>query len=335
MRRVINVYSRFLGPFPWSELELFQAPDMFFGYTWIAPHGMVNLQETRVTSSSGVESAFRDGTPHMEAGVLAHELAHQYWAHTARAAHISEGWVNETFSETFACLYVDLAFGPAEDKQGVREEERAFEARMLKYKELWEELVPEGTYASLPRAYESRYQPQIVYNYGPYVMHKMLRRRVGDFAFFSTLDRFLNDNRQQYVAYEQLIAAFKDTAIALDSDPAHGPIPMAMELGMSSEDYLDAFFDYWVVDGMIPNVTATWSHDGGSLRGTLTSDVPFGTFDVPVRIMDGKKQVGETWVAVIDGEGSFEVVVADSKKLKVQIDPDGWILARSRTSGRG
>ena len=307
MRRIVTTYERYLPKFPWEELELFQAPDMFYGYVWIAPHGMVNLQNTRVLSSDtvgGGEAAFRDGTPHMESGVLAHELAHQYWGHTVRPSHIHEGWVNETMSETFSCIYVGDAFGSGD-----------FFARMEKYREAWEESLPEGAWAPLPRAYESPYQPLIVYNYGPYVMHMMLRRRMGDGAFFTAIDQFARDFYKKTVTTEQFLAALNN---------------------QTEEDFTD-FFDYWIYGGFVPDeVTLTWKLDGDKVVGTIESNVPFGTFDVPVRISDASGNTGDLMVLVTDGEGTFTSdSLASTDKLIVELDPDGYILARKRKVKKG
>jgi aminopeptidase N len=299
---VVATYQKFLPDFPWRELELFQAPDGVMGYVWIAPHGMVNLQSVRVFSSvSGGGSPFREGTPHMESGVLAHEIAHQYWGHTIRASHMSEGWVNETFSETFASLYTGLAYG-----------DNDFESRMDGYRATWEEDVPKDmAHAPLLRAYEDRrLQPRIVYNYGPYVMHRMLRRRIGDAAFFGALDVYAREHYRQWADARQLLATFQS----------------------ATEADLTDFFDFWVYGGRIPAVTLTWSlQDDNTVQGTITSDVPFGTFDVPVVVRGKKGKPQELMVVVTDGEGTFTTgTVPGGKVKKVELDPNGWILATDR-----
>lgn len=305
MRKILAVYQRYMPPFPWPEMELFQAPDMFYGYVWIAPHGMVNLQQTRVFNEVGSgESAFRDGTPHMEEGVLAHELAHQYWGHTLRASHISEGFVNETMSETFSCLYVGAAFGPD-----------AFTQRMDKYRDVWENRLPKGTWASEYRAYESPYQPLIVYNYGPYVMNAMLRPRIGDEAFFRALDSFGREHYRDYISAEQFMA----------------------QIQAQTDEDLSDFFEFWIYGGYVPDeVLLTYEVQGRKIVGEITSNIPFGTFDVPIRLTDKAGEQTVMWVDVVDGKGSFETdKLGAVSKVQIELDPDGQILARTRKVKKG
>ncbi len=299
MRKILSFYQQYMPPFPWDEMELFQAPDMFYGYVWIAPHGMVNLQQTRVFSDVSSESAFRDGTPFMEQGVLAHELAHQYWGHTMRASHISEGWVNETMSETFSCLFVGAAYGAD-----------AFTSRMAKYREVWEERLPAGTWASETRAYESGYQPLIVYNYGPYMISAMLRPRIGDEAFFKALDSFARAHYREPISSEQFMAAIQAET---DLD-------------------LTDFFEFWIYGGYVPDeVNLEWSVDGKKIVGDLTANIPFGTFDVPIRLTDKNGDEEVLWVDVVDGVGHFETEnLPGVSKVTVELDPDGQILTRKR-----
>jgi hypothetical protein len=309
MRKIIALYQQFLPPFPWTEMELFQAPDMFYGYVWIAPHGMVNLQQTRVFNEGSAESAFRDGTPNMEAGVLAHEIAHQYWGHTVHASHISEGWVNETMSESFSMLFVGNAYGPD-----------SFGQRLEKYREVWQDEIPDGTTASMVRAYESGYQPLIVYNYGPYVMHGMLRRRIGDEAFFRAIDQFVRDHYKEPISSEQFIESF---------------VKQAGE--QYTADQVRAFFDFWVYGGYIPDeVLVTYRVSGSKIVGEVTSDVPFGTFDVPVRIIESADAVRDIMVNVVDGKGTFETPdLPSAATAEVVLDPNSLILTRSRKVKQG
>lgn len=293
VRRIVSLYQDFLPTFPAAEMEIFQAPDAWYGFVYIAPHSMVNIQKTRVQAMSGAEAYFRE-TPFLESGVLAHELAHQYWGHVARPSSIYEGWVNETFSETFSCLYVALAYGPD-----------AFNARMDEYRKTWEEEIDADEYASLPKAYFSPYQPQIVYNYGPYVMHKMLRPRIGDQAFFSALDQLQSDHYEQYVIAEEVQLYFEKA---------------------SGKDLTD-FFDYWVWGGYIPEVSLEYTLSGGKVTGTVEADIPFGTFDVPVRISAGGKSE-DVWVVVKDAQGTFEAPAPAG--ATIELDPDGLILANKR-----
>lgn len=295
----ISYYQGLLPPFPYPELEIFQAPDMWFGFVWIAPHAMV--ASTQAKTITGMGKYFTENAPHLAEGVLAHEIAHQYWGHVARPGSTFDFWMAETFSELFSCLYVGATFGPDD-----------YRARMDDYKKTWEEDAHQHR-ASLTSAYESAWQPTIVYNYGPYVMGEMLRPRLGDQAFFQGLFTLLSAKSEQVVSTEE--------------------IQLVMEAASGKE--LGDFFEYWVEGGYIPALTATWTVTGKGkerrVEGTVESDVPFGTFDVPVVVTVGRERI-ETWVRVVDGVGRFQTdpLPASKDKPTVQLDPDGRVLASAR-----
>ncbi|RME25639.1 MAG: hypothetical protein D6798_08485 [Deltaproteobacteria bacterium] len=297
--KVIDYYQRILPPFPWKELEIFQSPDMWFGFVWIAPHAMVASTQAKVITGMG--KYFTEDAPHLSEGVLAHEIAHQYWGHVARPASIKDFWIAETFAETFSCLYVGATYG-----------EDAYRSRMDEYKKTWEQEA-DAWRASLTAAYESGWQPTIVYNYGPYVMLEMLRPRIGDEAFFKGLYTLLAAKPEQPVATEEIQLVFE----------------------AASDQDLSDFFDYWVEGGYVPALSMDYAVTGSGrnrrVEGTVHSDVPLGTIDVPVVVRVGTKKV-ETWVTLVDGHGDFttEPLPGGKGSVEVELDPDGRVLASSR-----
>lgn len=292
-RRVIGFYEGYLPPYPVREVEVFEAPARFDGFVWIAPHGMVNLQMMLSTQVTGY--SIRD-EPHLESAVYAHELAHQYWGHLAPPATVEDFWIAESFSELFACLYVSAAF-----------EQRDCALRMEHKREAWESAdAPPNELASLSRAYASWAQPRIVYDYGPYLLGEMLIRRIGQQAFFSAVDVMLRER-----AWEPLTTERLEGYLSLASGQDLGP-----------------FFDFWVHGGRLPKLTAEWTTSGSTVTGTVRADVPFGTFDVPV-VVRGKDSATSAMVTVTDGVGTFTIEAPPGKPV-VLLDPDRWVLARSR-----
>ena len=297
--RIIQYYEQLLPQFPYTELELFQSPDMLYGYVWIAPHAMVSLRKAQVID--GDESYFRNDTPYLEQGVLAHEIAHQYWGHTSRPASLYDFWIAETFSEIYACLYVAAVYDP-----------EACTTRMASWQEKWQEDLALHN-ASLTRAYESAYQSMIVYNYGPFLFNGLLRTRIGDDAFFRAMDVVMQLNPEQQVTTSEL-----QTIFSAVTDP----------------DVVERFFDYWVHGGFIPALQLSWrlveTDAGQVVEGEVSSDIPFGALDVPVRIaaVDGARQT--LWVTLQDGRGAFQSEPLSQEQVTVLLDPDELLLARSR-----
>jgi aminopeptidase N len=296
-RRVVQFYEGYLPPYPVREVEVFEAPARFDGFTWIAPHGMVNLQ-MMLSTAGHVGGGVRD-EPHLESAVYAHELAHQYWGHLAPPATTEDFWIAESFSELFACLYVSAAF-----------DSKDCALRMKHKRETWEAAGAPTEGASLSRAYSSASQPAIVYDYGPYLLGEMLIRRIGRQSFFAAIDVMLREH-----PYEPLTTERVESYLSLAS---------GQDLG--------AFFDTWVHGGRLPRLALDWSVAGRTVTGKVTSDIPFGTFDVPIAVR-AKDAVSTVFVTVTDGEGAF-TVEAPTAKVDLLLDPEGYVMARSRVVRR-
>ena len=269
------------------------------GFTWIAPHGMVNLQKARTVSMVGRSGGL--DTPHLAAGRPGpRDRPPVLGATCSDPTHTRDFWIAETFAEVYACLYVGAAFG----------HRRSSWCAWSSYREKLGEPCRAACRARwCGPTTTAAFEGAIVYNYGPYVFHAMLRPRIGDEAFFSALDVMLRDNYEQTISTEML-----ETYL----EAAHG-------------ESLDDFFEFWVHSGFLPELELRWSESAGTITGTITSSVPFGTFDVPVAVTSKSDEPEVVWVDVVDGEGSFSVPYKGSaKKLKVELDPDGRVLALAR-----
>lgn len=241
---------------------------------------------------------FADAVPHHDTMRLAHDIAHLAWGSQVSPADTRELWIAETLAEAYACMTVGAAFTPEEC--GVH---------MELARSRWES--GKARRASLTAAWGSDDWPDIVWFYGPYVMLEMLRPRIGDEPFFRGLDSLLAE-RSAGVTTERL----------------------RHHLERASGRELGDFFDFWVHQGLIPELSLQWSvNEDAIVQGVVTSDVPFGTFDVPVHVTDARGVPDVIWVEVIDGRGTFSAgpVAADPA---VALDPDGRVLARARQVSR-
>ena len=98
----------------------------------------------------------------------------------------------------------------------------------------------------------------------------------------------------------------------------------------SGED-LRGVFEPWVQGSVAPDVHVIWEYDpSGFVRGTATTNLPFGALDVPI-------QVGEErgWVHLIDGRARFEIPWEGPKPSALRIDPDDALLFRHTTAVEG
>ncbi|MEM6930234.1 MAG: M1 family aminopeptidase, partial [Myxococcota bacterium] len=293
IRRIASFYEGFLPPFPVPEIEIAESPRGHNGFVWIAPHGMAILQRTRVMGTLRVGSNLRNDLPKLESSVFSHELAHQYWGHLAPAASIEDAWINETMSESFSCMYVGHAYKPKDCIE-----------RMANHRRRWEGRNERLVRASLTRAYETPDQPRIVYSYGPVTLLDGLQRKIGPGPFYAALDMMLRQHPNQPLTTERLQYYFE----------------------LASGQELDDWFAFFVHGGYVPRLDVSGEVSGRTLSGTVTADVPFGTFEVPLRVIT-KNGTTQHLVTVTDGEGRF-ALPCDHKKARVEIDPTGYLVHR-------
>ena len=113
---------------------------------------------------------------------LAHELAHQWWGQAVGWKNYHEQWISEGFAQYFAALYAQRAHGDA-----------SFIAMLRQFRR-WS--LSESDQGPIDLGYrlgliqgQGRIFRALIYNKGASVLH-MLRRLVGDEAFFNGLRRF-------------------------------------------------------------------------------------------------------------------------------------------------
>ena len=291
VRRVVRYLSGWLPPFPVDEIDIVEAPASCGGFVWKAPHGMAELQRSWSTASTGGFD-----TSKLAHSVFAHEVAHQYFGQLAMPGSVDDRWMIESFAEVFSCMYVGAAFEKPELCTKRMEQKRndverdADDVRMP---------------LSLSEAFRQPNKNRIVYRYGPYVLERMLRPRLGNRAFFSAVDVMLREHPREPITNERL-QHYLEAA--------------------SGEDLSD-FFTFWVDVGLLPRVDARIEVGPDGPIAVVTGDVPFGTFDIEVELREGDR-VERHWIDVVDGEGRLPLDGWTAPKLVV--DPDHRTLVRRR-----
>jgi aminopeptidase N len=228
---------------------------------------------------------------------LAHELAHQWWGQAVGWKNYHEQWISEGFAQYFAALYAQKARG-----------DDVF-VDMLRQFRRW--AVAESDQGPVHLGYrlghikgDSRVFRALVYNKGAAVLH-MLRRLVGDEAFFNGLRRFYYDRKFDKAGTDDLQHAFEE------------------ETGRS----LERFFERWIYGASLPRLRyAARIEDGAvTMRFTQATDL---IFDVPVTVTltynDGRTQ--DVVVPVTDREVVMKIPV-ESPVRGVQVNKDAAALA--------
>ena len=183
---------------------------------------------------------------------IAHELAHQWWGQAVGWKNYHEQWLSEGFAQYFAALY-------ARERRG----EQAFRDVIRQFRRWAMDQSDQGAvYLGYRLGHikgDSRVFRALVYNKGAAVLH-MLRRLVGDDAFFRGLRRYYAENRYTKAGTEDF--------------------QRAMELESGAK--LDRFFERWIYESRLPRVRYSSAVEGQEVivRFEQSGDV----YDVPVTV---------------------------------------------------
>ncbi len=226
---------------------------------------------------------------------IAHEVAHQWWGQAVGWKNYHEQWLSEAFAQYFAALYAEHSRGAGLFDQVIR--------RMQNW------AVAESNQGPVYLGYrvghvkgDRRVFRAVVYDKGAMVLH-MLRRLVGDEAFFGGLRRFYNTWRFQKAGTDDLRA------------------PMEQASGLD----LRRFFDQWVLGEGLPQVTCAWRTEerDGAREAVLDLEQAGEVYDVPVTVTveqsDGR--VATVLVKLADRRAEVRVPLTGAVR-KVDINRD-------------
>lgn len=185
---------------------------------------------------------------------VAHEIAHQWWGQAVGWANYHEQWLSEGFAQYFAVLYAEdrLAAGVLNNvlrqmrQTAIRESSEG--PISLGYRL--------GHIKGEPRVFRS-----IIYNKSAMVLH-MLRRLIGDTAFFAGVRSFYSNSKYKKAGTDDLLAAMEQA---------------------SGRD-LSTFFDAWIFGAAIPEAKFTYEVEGRTAILRLEQSGPPIEFPVSVRL---------------------------------------------------
>ena len=327
VRRVVSFLDRFLPSYPQAEVEVFQGASTFVGAAlregfYDTAYGLVSVTTVKQYTTAGNEvdvgeaSAVREENPYLAQYMVARQIAHQYFGQSLSPATERDRWLESALSDSYASFYVRAAIGKDafdESLEALREKIEDPTERAVTYKQTNRYRRP---YSLTGATSASDISAKLRAEYGAYFISQMLRRRVGDQPFFLAIDRMAETYTGRPLSTER----FQEIMEAA-----------------SGQD-LDSYFDFWVHGGSVPELKLQYRIDeaegGYAVHGCLVSDVPFGSFDVPVQLYDpptGRIVAGP--VTVANGQGRFDV---DGWKgePELELDPEKLILAYGRKVDR-
>jgi aminopeptidase N len=260
--------------------------------------GMENVSATTLGEGSLVEA--RNGI-HPMASLNSHELAHQWFGDLVTCRDWGNIWLNEGFATFFEQLWAERSRGrDAYDS----EREGALNSYLSESRRYKRPIVT-NVYPDPDAMFDSHTYPK-----GGLVLH-MLRRELGDDAFFRGLGYYLRKNAYHPVDTHDLIRA----------------------LAESTGRNLEPFFDQWVYKPGHPVIDYTWRYDDAAKQVVVnvsqvqdTKDgTPIYTFKCGYALVGGSAGV-QSGVLQVDKDKAEIRLPASSKPDAFLLDPAHDIL---------
>lgn len=300
-KRMLDFFEQEIGvPYPWAKYEQAAVLDFLYG-------GMENTTLTVLNDRSLRPPEY--GRLEESTGLIAHELAHQWFGDYVTCKDWSHAWLNEGFATYYTALYREHSEGAAVMRYRLWDAARALVENA------------EDTRPIVARDYEVGFDQfsHRAYTKGAWVLH-MLRGEVGEGRFREGVRLYLDRHALGSVVTEDLVRAMEEVS------------------GRS----LDRFFDQWVFHGGVPALEVTYQWHGPSKQARIsvrqiqkvTDDALL--FDVPLAIrFSSEGWIRDETVRIGDAGEEF-IFYLERPPASVQIDPESDLLARIDFSpGRG
>jgi aminopeptidase N len=279
---ILPFFISTVGPYGYKKLANVQSKTKFGG---LENANTIFYSENSVT-----------GTRRSE-GLLAHEIAHQWFGNMATEKSFGHLWLSEGFATYFTILYFENKYGKDTAIRMLREDRE----QVIEYSRTSDKAVvdtEETDYMNLlnPNSYQK----------GGWVLH-MLRSEFGDSVFWRSI-------RQYYATYAGGVADTRDLQKIFEE--------------VSGKD-LKRFFDQWLYTDGQPELDIKWSYDAG--EKSVSIDVKQNeknSFQFPLSLkLKYPNGAGKTEKVFVKTSATSFKIKADQKPVLIIIDPDTQLLA--------
>jgi aminopeptidase N len=305
-KQMLDFFSeRFGVPYPWEQYAQTAVDDF-------VASGMENVSATTLSARDMVRPDLAGEKAEAADNLLSHELTHQWFGDLVTLKDWTNTWLNEGFATFGANLWEEHQYG--------------VDAAAYRYWRDQNNWMPSKELFPIPIVTrdinDSVEYVGNVYDKGGWVLN-MLRKQLGDDAFFRALKHYLEANRLQNVVTADLVKAIEE----------------------STGTNVDPFFDQWIYGAGAPRFTVKSTYDADAKKVSLnvkqTQKVEgrVGLFRVPVDIAittaGGEKvfpvevsKAEETFSFTVDGPPLMALFDKGNKilsSLDFQKSPEEWI----------
>lgn len=232
-------------------------------------------------------------------GLVAHEIAHQWFGNSATESDWQHIWLSEGFATYFTQLYMEHAYGRERMVEGMA---RARQSVLGFYNR-----VPNAPLVNPTITDPNQHLNSNSYQKGAWVLH-MLRHTIGDDAFWAGIQLYYKSHR--------------------NSNASSADLQRAMEAASGSD--LTSFFQQWLYQPGQPMIEASWTYNAnkGELALTVAQTQDGPLFKTPMEIGIYRPD-GSMSLTTMMLEKKTETVAIPLKAApaSVELDPKTWLLA--------
>ncbi len=288
-----TLFNKLTGvEYPWPKYAQTIVPEFRSG-------GMENISSTTLT-----EFTLRDDGAILEStadGLIAHELAHQWWGDLLTCKDWSHLWLNEGFATYYDALFTEYDLGPENFAYKVDGNRKA----AIKIDETKPRPMVWDRYERPFEMFDARAYPK-----GASVLH-MLRGLLGDDKFFAGVSSYARKHRHQAVETADFQRAMEE----------------------ASGKKLDWFFEQWCYKAGAPKLEITWRFvpEDSTARIKVKQTQPASdlvpTFKLPTSVEFITKGKAVRFPVELDSREQELVFRIDAKPDLVRLDPERYLLA--------
>ncbi len=297
---MIELYSRLTGvPFPWDKYDQSWIPDFTYG----------GMENSSATTQTDLALAGAGNPPSAGRGLVAHELAHQWFGDLETTANWANAWLNEGLTTYMESVQNEKTRGwDAAQLEWWGQQQQAMQADLRQARPLvWGQYQGNDPIALFFTGH--------IYPKGAQVAHQ-LRRLLGDSVFWAGMHRFLVDNAHKPVTTPDLAVAFEKTC------------------GCD----LDWFFNQWAYGVGYPKLDVSRSWDPASRVLTVKVDQvqktdsvrPLFRFPTTIRVITADSVVRANVMVQAEKSQTFRIQLP-GKPLSFRFDEGGWLLGEVHT----
>ncbi|HRI80468.1 MAG TPA: M1 family metallopeptidase [Cyclobacteriaceae bacterium] len=288
--KILDYLSKNIAVYPYEKLANVQSTTIYGG---MENAGNIFYYEKSVTGQGKIE------------GLMAHEIAHQWFGDSASEADWYHVWLSEGFATYFTQLYLEFTYG----RDRLMEEMKVDRQQVLDY------FVKSPAPIVNPSITDIRKVLSInSYQKASWVLH-MLRYEIGD-------QKFREGVRQYYQQYQLGNAMTDDFRLVMEK--------------ISGKD-LQIFFDQWIFKAGQPDLAVTWQYDDRKKNiRVVVEQKQKNLFDFPLEIglnqVSGAPATEKVRVTAIKQE--FAIPSAQ-KPVSLSLDPNVWLLFTGKVTEKG